>query len=276
MSHDEKLLQKALFERLSQRNLLPLYYYKFKIGYTWTMRAFHKLDLKEGLDVLDVGGGAMPCSFLFAPLHDIQLVVVDISPSSLRRALENKVILQASGSIDVIVADAENLPFRPESFHTVVCSMVLEHLPNPERAISQMSQVLKERGNLFVLTVCRQWPLRFFWRAFFPLSPGHEEDKFFTFVGLRRMIDGNNMVVRYMHSTYCLFSAFSDLFLIPLLGPVSHETGFLTSVLRVLERIAGVVDLPLIKRGIGGTVLAVATKYNEKRVGNEEGCNVYS
>ncbi len=50
-----------------------------------------------------------------------------------------------------VAADATHLPFKEGSFTTVVCSEVLEHLPDDRQALRQMAEVLKHGGSL-VLT----------------------------------------------------------------------------------------------------------------------------
>ncbi len=49
------------------------------------------------------------------------------------------------------VADAENLPFKNESFDWVYSWGVLHHTPNTERAVAEASRVLKSRGTAKVM-----------------------------------------------------------------------------------------------------------------------------
>jgi len=64
--------------------------------------------------------------------------------------------IKAVQSIDkdfkVINADALSIPLADNSFDEIVCSEVLEHIPNVEMAISEISRVLKPDGNLIVST----------------------------------------------------------------------------------------------------------------------------
>lgn len=53
-------------------------------------------------------------------------------------------------NIDV-VGDAENLPFADETFNTIVCTQVLEHVARPWLVASQISRVLKV-GGICVIT----------------------------------------------------------------------------------------------------------------------------
>jgi len=51
-----------------------------------------------------------------------------------------------------IKANAECLPFLNSSFDLVTCSEVLEHIRNPQRALSEMHRVLKQNGFLLLST----------------------------------------------------------------------------------------------------------------------------
>ncbi len=81
------------------------------------------------------------------------------------------------------VADAHSLPFKEAAFEMLVCSEVLEHLPKPWIAISEMQRVLKKNGQLILST-----------RFIFPIhgSPG---DFFrYTRFGLKSLFSGWEIV----------------------------------------------------------------------------------
>jgi len=49
-------------------------------------------------------------------------------------------------------ADAQCLPFPSKCFDTLVCSEVMEHLENPEKALKEFHRVLRPKGKLIVTT----------------------------------------------------------------------------------------------------------------------------
>ncbi len=59
--------------------------------------------------------------------------------------------IKASPAVHV-VADAHATPFRAGTFEVVLCSEVLEHLREPERAIAEMYRVLRPSGKLVLTT----------------------------------------------------------------------------------------------------------------------------
>ncbi|MFQ5851581.1 MAG: class I SAM-dependent methyltransferase [Candidatus Binatia bacterium] len=74
------------------------------------------------------------------------VVAFDLSSRAVERARE------ASPLARLLVADACDLPFVQGSFDVVICSEVLEHLPDPELAVDEFDRVLKTGGTL-ILTV---------------------------------------------------------------------------------------------------------------------------
>jgi ubiquinone/menaquinone biosynthesis C-methylase UbiE len=57
-----------------------------------------------------------------------------------------------TGPLRLIRGDAQNLHFRDDSFDFVYSYHVLEHIPNPELALSEMRRVLIDGGGYFVGT----------------------------------------------------------------------------------------------------------------------------
>lgn len=57
--------------------------------------------------------------------------------------------IHASSNVDV-VASADNLPFDDGEFDSIVCTQVLEHVPNPWPVVSEMNRVLKSGGHVLI------------------------------------------------------------------------------------------------------------------------------
>ncbi len=99
--------------------------------------------------VLDVGAGG---GFVATGVADVATVVgVDRSLDSLQQA-------RARGVRLVAVADASELPFRDDSYQSVICSEVLEHVDDPGAVIAEAARVV-EAGGLFLFST----PSRTFW-----------------------------------------------------------------------------------------------------------------
>ncbi|GAI07822.1 unnamed protein product, partial [marine sediment metagenome] len=72
-------------------------------------------------------------------------VGIDISEKAIKKSKERY------PRFEYFVADATNLPFPENSFDYVICSEVIEHIPEDEKAISEVKRVLKNNG-IFIIT----------------------------------------------------------------------------------------------------------------------------
>ncbi|MGH2404406.1 MAG: class I SAM-dependent methyltransferase [bacterium] len=108
--------------------------------------------LKPGERLLDVGCGtgviANQAARRVRPKG--QVVGLDISEGMLVRARADAIRRGVHGWVDYRVGDAEALPFTDGSFDCVMCLFTFMHLPQPERAVSDMYRVLSPRGRVVI------------------------------------------------------------------------------------------------------------------------------
>jgi ubiquinone/menaquinone biosynthesis C-methylase UbiE len=116
----------------------------------WKPAILHGLHLQPGMKVLDVGCGMGADAFELATLVGPEGVVtgVDFSESliaeAFRRASDRKL------RVNFEVGDAQALHFPSESFDAVRTERMLMHVPDPSRALAEMSRVLKAGGRMSV------------------------------------------------------------------------------------------------------------------------------
>jgi SAM-dependent methyltransferase len=82
---------------------------------------------------------------------------------------------EGPGTGEVLLGDVTRLPFPDQFFDLVICSEVLEHLPDDATAIRELARVLKPGKNL-VVSVPRFLPERFCWllsRDYHESAGGH-------------------------------------------------------------------------------------------------------
>jgi ubiquinone/menaquinone biosynthesis C-methylase UbiE len=95
---------------------------------------------------------------------------VDLSSEMLRKARERAEALGLP--IDLRQADAEALPFDDASFDTVAISLALCTIPDPEKALRELSRVCRPTGRIVLLEHVRSTagPLALAQRALSPLN----------------------------------------------------------------------------------------------------------
>lgn len=106
-------------------------------------------DIQEK-KVLDIGCGSGWCELNFLNRGANKIVGIEISENDLKTAKENVI----NEKVDFKVANTTNLPFKDQSFDTVVCWEVLEHIPKDTENImfSEVDRVLKKRGMFYLST----------------------------------------------------------------------------------------------------------------------------
>ena len=105
-------------------------------------------------------------------------------------------------------ASALALPFADNSFDKVICSEVLEHIPDYRAALLEIDRVLKP-GGLFCASVPRRWPERLCWafsEAYHKVPGGHV--RIFKAPALRREIESLGMRQYHRHWAHALHAPF--------------------------------------------------------------------
>ena len=128
---------------------------------------FHRLGVRPGARVIDVGCGAGRHSFeAYRRGADIvafdqnagDLADVDIMFKAMAEAGEAPEYAKA----ETVRGDALDLPYGEGEFDVVIASEILEHIPADDGAIAELVRVLKPGGAL-AITVPRWLPERVCW-----------------------------------------------------------------------------------------------------------------
>jgi len=111
----------------------------------------HDTVYPPGSTVLEAGCGVGAQTIIISRNSPGALITsIDISEESLKQAAS---LVSGAGARNVTfqAADVYDLPFEAESFDHVFCCFLLEHLPEPARALSALRKVLRKGGSLTVI-----------------------------------------------------------------------------------------------------------------------------
>ena len=107
------------------------------------------LDPKSGERLLEIGSSAGYRIEGYAE-KGVELWGVDADHDAIETG-------KRTGSpVNLIEADAGNLPFADDFFDKVLCVHLLEHLPDPKKAIGEMARVLKPQGQAVIVVPCER------------------------------------------------------------------------------------------------------------------------
>jgi len=126
---------------------------------------FSWLPLSAGDRVLDVGCGEGRHSLAAYLRPGVSVVGIDLSAKDLTTAkgrIADMASYDPQGSVRFLQGDATTLPFPDDAFDRVICSEVLEHIPNFTGVLEELYRVLKPGGRLCV-SVPRAWPEQICW-----------------------------------------------------------------------------------------------------------------
>ncbi|HET9496421.1 MAG TPA: class I SAM-dependent methyltransferase [Chloroflexia bacterium] len=145
--------------------------------------------LAPGSLVLEVGCGAGATTrALYRARPDLVFHACDLSRTAIRTARA------LGGGIRYVVASADALPYRDASFDAVVLFDVLEHVPDAEGTLGEISRVLRPGALLAATVPAEGQPGTFEWLRWKigwhadlkPIARGHVHR--FTYRGLRAML----------------------------------------------------------------------------------------
>jgi len=127
---------------------------------------FNRLPIVAGSRILDVGCGEGRHTGEAVRFENVFVIGTDIEYDHVIKTRNRLKLHETLGSIrglwGLAVSDIHCLPFPDRSFDIVICSEVLEHVKNPNRAIKELSRVLKPQKVLGI-SVPRYLPERICW-----------------------------------------------------------------------------------------------------------------
>lgn len=136
------------------------------------------LELKPGDRFLDLGCGEgrhLHAAYFAAPVLAVGVDLKFEDVARTRAGLAEIGALEAEGgrAAGLAVGNALALPFPDGAFDKIVCSEVLEHIPDYRAALAEIHRVLRP-GGLLAVSVPRYWPEWVCWRLSdqYPNQPG--------------------------------------------------------------------------------------------------------
>jgi SAM-dependent methyltransferase len=140
---------------------------------------------------IDVGAGTGAFAFALAP-RVREIVAVDQDEAMVERARQ-----LAPDNAEVVVGDAERLPFESFAFDLAVCARVLHHTPRPELAVAELARITRPGGTILVVDqLAPVDPLAAFELNRFERARDASTTRVLSDGDLRALFDANELVLR--------------------------------------------------------------------------------
>lgn len=182
------------------------------INYEQLLRGRTVLDLlevKPGERILDIGCGNAR-DIIFIVQMGAQVVGVDISEGMVKAAQE-EVKSKSIKGVTLQVGDATALDFSDAYFDKVLCSEVVEHIPNAAKAFSEMRRVLKTGGRLVISTPNKVswygWERYWLWEKILRRKWPHPCDEWRSMAEVVNLIENSGLKV-LRKKTVCFIPGF--------------------------------------------------------------------
>lgn len=112
------------------------------------------LGLRDGDLVLDAGCGEGRHSWVASKRNHSTIIAFDTDWESLEKNKYTLALLKQKGEVNsnshLLQADIASLPFKDGAFNRIICSEVLEHIPQDRQAVRELIRVLDNDGAMGV------------------------------------------------------------------------------------------------------------------------------
>lgn len=151
---DSKKLLKSQYkdsDKLNDRILLHNYFSTNSYGWhKWVFDQLLDICGKNRILELGCGNGALCFKNIERVPNEWQVILSDFSPGMLKKVKES---LGAKTEFVFENIDAQSIPYGDNSFDVIIANHMLYHVPDLDKALSEIRRVLTDDGFLFCSTV---------------------------------------------------------------------------------------------------------------------------
>jgi demethylmenaquinone methyltransferase/2-methoxy-6-polyprenyl-1,4-benzoquinol methylase len=136
---------RAMFGRIARRYDLANHLLSCGADFLWRRHAAKMVAAWNPRDILDLATGSGDLALAIQRrLPEAAITAADFSPEMLK-------VARGKGVTKTVLADALHLPFESESFDCVTVAFGLRNMADWDRALGEISRVLRPQGHLLVL-----------------------------------------------------------------------------------------------------------------------------
>ncbi len=163
----------------------------------WRRKVVALLKTKRPDRILDIATGTGDLAIHLAETGANNIVALDISPGMLAVAQKKVAEKKLEDTIEIVVGDSENLPFKDNSFDAVTVAFGVRNFENLDKGLSEIFRVLDQKGTLMVLETAV--PERF------PFKQGYRFYSRYILPNIGKLFSKDKSAYRYLSESASVF-----------------------------------------------------------------------
>ncbi len=193
----KKVYVRNMFNSIAKRYDFLNHFLSMNIDYIWRKRVIAMLEPYQPKYILDIATGTADLAIQATTLKPKQITGIDISEEMLKIGQKKLTDKNKDCIIQLINADAENMPFGNESFDACMVAFGVRNFEDLHQGLSEMHRVLKPNGQVVILEFSKpsQFPVKQIYGFYFKLI--------LPFIG--RIVSKNNDAYMYLPDSVSKF-----------------------------------------------------------------------
>lgn len=123
----------------------------FGIDIKWRKKVLEIVSKSNPKVILDIATGTGDLAILMAQTNAEKIIGLDISAGMLEVGVKKIASKNLSNTIEMILADSENMPFEDNYFDAITVAFGVRNFENLEKGLAEILRVLKPNGVFVIL-----------------------------------------------------------------------------------------------------------------------------
>lgn len=149
---DKKAAVESMFDSIAWRYDFLNHFLSLNIDRLWRRRAIKIISRSyKSPYILDIATGTGDLAIAAMKIRPSHITGIDISAKMLEIGVEKIKRKGYSGSIDLLQADSEAIPFADNTFDVAMVAFGVRNFSDPVKGLSEMRRVIRDGGMIMVL-----------------------------------------------------------------------------------------------------------------------------
>lgn len=151
-----------MFNSIAGRYDFLNHFLSMNIDYLWRKKVISLLKPYQPQRILDIATGTADLAIQASTLKPKQIIGIDISEEMLKIGQKKLSDKNKECLIQLMTADAENMPFENGSFDACMVAFGVRNFENLKQGLSEMHRVLEPNGKVVILEFSKptQFPVK--------------------------------------------------------------------------------------------------------------------